>query len=63
MKSEKTTLITIFTIFFLLSVSLIYLMIKKDMVTKENQEKRMQMPRENEKMLDAWPKVEIQTRQ
>ncbi len=61
-KSEKTVLITIFCLFFLLSSILIFVMIKKDVQEKELQESRMLTP-QNSAPDNVWPKVEIQTRQ
>jgi hypothetical protein len=60
MKNEKLTLITLFTFFFLLSASLFYLMIAKDIKVREDQVEKMQAPREAETP-QLWPKVEIRT--
>lgn len=61
MLSEKKNLILIFAVLFVLSTSLIYLMIKKDLQEQENSKARLrdnfQMKEEN-----IWPKVEIETR-
>lgn len=62
MKSEKTTLIIIFTIFFLLAASLIYLMIKNDIKKEDAQKEKMSQPRVNNAPENSWPKVEIETR-
>lgn len=60
MKNEKLTLITLFTFFFLLSASLFYLMIAKDLKLKQEQIEKIQAPKETESP-QIWPKVEIRT--
>ncbi len=61
-KNEKSILITIFCLFFLLSSLLIFVMTKKDIQEKEAIQNRMQEPVNNTPE-NIWPKVEIQTRQ
>lgn len=61
MEIEKKTLTILFTLFFILLASLMYLMIKKDLVQQDTNQKRMQAV-DNSKQDNVWPKVEIQTR-
>jgi hypothetical protein len=61
-KNEKSILITIFCLFFVLSALLIFVMTKKDIQEKEAVQNRMQQTESNTPE-NIWPKVEIQTRQ
>jgi hypothetical protein len=61
MKNEKVNLIIIFAIFFLLSGTLFYLMLKKDINQNDLNRKVMQEPVDNGPD-NVWPKVEIETR-
>ena len=63
MKKEKSLFLLIFTLFFLLSGSLLYLMIKKDVDEKDRQVARMAQPSTNNTPENVWPKVEIKARQ
>lgn len=63
LKNEKATLIAIFTILFLLSSSLIYLMITKDLKSDGLREAKINESREIQRIEENWPKIEIQTRQ
>ncbi len=61
MNNEKIILITIFTLFFALSASLIFMMIKKDLNVEETGRRWISEPSVNQKPENNWPKVEIQT--
>ncbi len=60
-KNEKIILISIFTLLFILSSLLIYIMIKKDLHVEETGKRWINQPSVNEKPENSWPKVEIQT--
>lgn len=60
-KNEKIILISIFTLLFILSSLLIYIMIKKDLRVEETGKRWINQPSVNEKPENSWPKVEIQT--
>jgi len=60
-KNEKIILISIFTLLFILSSFLIYIMIKKDLQIEELGKKWISESRINQKPENSWPKVEIQT--
>jgi hypothetical protein len=59
---EKTTLILLFALVFALSSALMYLMIKKDIVSEEKVKQVFQRKSENVQDENIWPRVEIQTR-
>jgi hypothetical protein len=60
-KNEKIILISIFTLLFILSSLLIYIMIEKDLRVEETGKRWINQPSVNEKPENSWPKVEIQT--
>lgn len=63
MLNEKKTLILIFTAVFLLGATLLYLMIKKDLLSEAKAQKaRAEMSQDDATQTEIWPKVEIQTR-
>jgi cell division protein FtsL len=61
MKNEKVLLVTIFTLFFALSASLIFVMIKKDLKQEQEGRKWINEEVKNPKPENSWPRVEIQT--
>ena len=61
MKKEKLNLIIIFSLFFLLSATLFYIMMKKDLHTEQIQRESINM--EDTRAENTWPKVEIKVRQ
>lgn len=63
MRNEKVTLITIFSLLFVLSATLTYLMIAKDIKEKEIAQEKFRRESKDNTPDNVWPEVIIQTRQ
>lgn len=61
MRNEKVLLLSIFSLFFIISALLMFVMIKKDLIRRNEGERRMSQPINSDRPENLWPKVEIQT--